>query len=385
MDLSQSQTKTKIAIAAVHGYSHAYPNSYFKVQLLLKHFGDSVVFVNTGAVTERLSDRRSTRYKILTLLQFLTSNIRCCWQVSRLKVEKLYVCYPGIILLLLLTLIPRRSRPVVYLDAFISIYDTLIHDRKMLSEGNPLAKLVHVVERFAFKHSEKVITDTAVNCEYYAKLFDLPSEKFTAVTLTGEEFKASANILPKNEIRCLFVGTFVPLQGVTVIAKAAELLKHRNDIRFDIVGDGQESESLLQAIETGALHNLTWEASWQGSKSIQNYLDKAAICLGIFGASEKADRVWPYKNYLYMSAGKPLITGNSSQSRLIEENIEQPFISVERGNPEALARAIEALADDPIKRKSLSVNARKCYEQTLSHDRALTELVQLLHAEGQTT
>ncbi len=383
MALSQSQKKPEdtasIAIVSVGHFNEAYPNTYYKVRLLQDHYQERAISLiyplGTDATTSGLRN-----LKIAVMLRYLFNNLRAFWKLLRSKPQTVYICYPGVVLAFLCSFIPGKKRPKLFIDAFISLYDTIVLDRKLVEQSSPLAKLLFCLERRAYRTCEKIIVDTEINMQYTARLFDLAPEQCEYINLTIPPLKTSIPFEASTQTStCLFIGTFVPLQGIATIAEAARLLKARSDIRFRIIGDGQDGELLANLISKHQLENISWERAWQPTEVLQQEIAAATLCLGIFGDSDKADRVWPFKNYLYMASGKAIITGNTSCAQAIQQNYpESIFQTSTPSSGETLAAVIEQVLDADNMTETLAGNALKYFENKLSHSNALKKLTQTL-------
>jgi glycosyltransferase involved in cell wall biosynthesis len=174
----------------------------------------------------------------------------------------------------------------------------------------------------------------------------------------------------------LFIGTFVPLQGVDIIARAALVLESHRDVRFRLIGSGQTADAVGRIFANRRPANLEWITRWMDSESLAREIRDADICLGIFGAGAKTQRVWPLKNYAYMAVGRAIITGNTPQTRRMQQQADAaPFMTVPQGDPVALASAITELAGDPERRRQYAENARSYYEKHLSPKTALEQII----------
>ena len=72
----------------------------------------------------------------------------------------------------------------------------------------------------------------------------------------------------------------------------------------------------------------------------------AGCALGIFGTSDKAQRVIPNKAYHALACGAPLITADTPAARELLRDGENALL-VPPGDPAALAEAMRRLAADP--------------------------------------
>ncbi|WP_286586310.1 glycosyltransferase [Ectopseudomonas guguanensis] len=269
------------------------------------------------------------------------------------------------------------------MDGFISLYDTVVNDRKLWSPNSLLSRLLYKLERHAFIKADIVLVDTSQNANFYSKLFNLSPAHFLALPLaTNEVDYVPTPYSPSGECcRVLFIGTLVPLHGIRTIIEAARRLASRQDIQFQIIGDGADAP-LLQA-EIADLVNVTWQQRWYSAEELSREIKASDICLGIFGDTDKTQRVCPYKIYSYSSIGRAIITGNTDWLQsAVGSALCPPFLGVPVNNPSALADAIAFLADSPQERIRLAESARSFYAKHLSNAASMQLLERLLFAES---
>jgi len=382
----RQKTKDKgFSVVGVHTASEAYPNTLYALEELRRDFCPSEINIPLLPETGGAIKLRNSRFS--SALKFLTSHVGVLLRALSVRQQKcVYVPYPSTFLLLAWSFFPKRLRPrKIVADAFISIYDTAINDRKLISPGCYFAKLLKSAERRAFRTANVIIVDTPQNAEFYTEIFQLPHQLFTPIPLLTNENDYTKTALPKKGIcNILFVGTLIPLHGIDVILAAASLLAYRKDIIFTIVGDGQEAHAVENAIINGA-SNLIWERKWMPPVQLANYIADSSICLGIFGKTSKTDRVCPYKVYAYASVGRPVITANSSWLRQATEDYgQQPFIGTPPGNPAMLVESIIYLADNAELREQMSEVANRFYAAYLSNSAAYSRLRRCLLENGAT-
>jgi glycosyltransferase involved in cell wall biosynthesis len=154
----------------------------------------------------------------------------------------------------------------------------------------------------------------------------------------------------------VFHGTFVPLQGIETIIEAAALLD-RDGVRIKIIGDGQTRPSIDRAIRsTGARVELSGQLPIE---ELPAHLAGAAVCLGIFGTSDKAARVVPHKLFDSLALGRPVVTRDSPAIGSLFE--EGELVVVPPSDPEALASAIRQLIHDPERREQVAFRGHQAY------------------------
>lgn len=289
---------------------------------------------------------------------------------------RVYIPYPGAFLLFLLSFLPAGLRPQrVIADVFISLYDTIVNDRRLIKQESLLARTLKRVEKRAYHFADTLIVDTRQNAQFLCALFDLPASKVKVIPLsTDEEHFQNTPYHPQTGLcHVLFVGTMVPLHGIETILEAAALLSDRTDIRFKLIGDGQDAFLVKSWMGTHQ-STIEWERHWQSSEEIAREISQADICLGIFGAGNKTQRVCPFKIYAYAAVGRAIITGDTDWSREATSDLDcEPFATVPVNNARALAIKIAELADHRGLRTSLAANSNRFYLTALSNRAALEE------------
>jgi glycosyltransferase involved in cell wall biosynthesis len=255
------------------------------------------------------------------------------------------VGYLGHLDILVLWLFAKLKRVPIVWDAFLSLYDTIVCDRRLLSKNNPLAMMVYCWEWLACRAARRIVLDTQAHADYFSRQYTVPGEKLGAVFVGAEpENFPVCSRTPKNagdhlECLVLFYGQFIRLHGIETIIHAARLLAGTS-IQFLIVGDGQESEKIAGMLRSHPLENVSWR-QWIEYSELKRAIQNADICLGIFGKSEKASRVIPNKVFQILHSGKPLITRDSPAIRELLDPDMAGIYLVPPGSPEALADAIE--------------------------------------------
>lgn len=384
----RSRGPSPLTIIGVHIKSDAYPNVKYKVECLLqeKSLGAREINIPLSYI-QRFGQQQSrilgAVHRIQAIVRFFYAHARTVIAASRLgRPRNLYIPYPAVFILYLLSLLPHRWRPdKVYADAFISIYDTVVEDRRLISPQNPFARLLHAVERRAYQGATVIFADTELNARYLASTFKIEADKIVALPLSINEdvYKASPYIAADRTCNVLFVGTFVPLQGAEVIARAIALLRSHKYIRFRLIGNGQTAEEVAAILDSASCTNILWERSWQSASALAKEIQQSDICLGIFGSSKKTQRVWPLKNYAYMAIGRAMITADTCAARaMLEKSGDKPFLTVQPGQPEELARAIVELADNPERRSRYAEASRLYYEKYLANAVSLQKLLNVL-------
>lgn len=376
---------TDVTIFGVHVKSEGYPNVTFRVRGLGR-----VPLLRTREINfpfRAMPTHLGSRKRRWGALKWIWAAFRLTYAHLRLllayfwhgRPNNLYIPYPSAIVLFCLSLLPKLWRPAnIVADCFISLYDTTVTDRRLISPESWLARALKSLESRAYRIANVVVVDTDLNANYFTKTFGLAPSKVSALPLSIDEsvFQPAAYLPSGDSCTILFVGTFVPLQGVDVIAQAAVMLEKCRNLRFRLIGSGQTAEAVEHIFSTERPTNVEWITQWMNSECLADEIRRADICLGIFGTGLKSQRVWPLKNYAYMAIGRPIITGDTLLARhMLQKTGSAPFLTVPGGNPEALAKAIVDLALNPGRREDYAINARLFYDENLDSRIALAQLV----------
>ncbi|MDW7709329.1 MAG: glycosyltransferase family 4 protein [Deferrisomatales bacterium] len=299
-------------------------------------------------------------------------------------VDAVLVGYPGIFHVHLARLLRDRFQPgaALVLDVFAPLYDTLVHDRRLLSETGLPARLLRFWERRACGAPDALVIDTATHANHLASTCRLPREKIFPVWV-GPTFPPARDPVvaatARNDLRVVFVGTYIPLHGIEVILDAARRLRGVAEVRFAlVVGSGQLGKRLEARCREWDLGNVRLR-EWVDAGELRDLYRNHDIGLGIFGDTEKASRVIPIKVFDLCAAGLPVITSDTPAIREAFRQGENACL-VPPADPEALARAILKLRDQPQLRTALAQGAYRTGGEDFSERRIGEQALQAIRA-----
>jgi glycosyltransferase involved in cell wall biosynthesis len=378
--------KIDLLILGVHLKSESYPNVLFRIQDLLNHSGLEIQEINVPMWTESTQPQHGRKRLFRNPFQVVTSHLTVLYRYLRSGYRSsVYIPYPAILLQFLITLLPARSRPSnIVLDAFISLYDTIVIDRGLIRRELLPGKLIYRTEKRALAGADSIVVDTEQNRTYLAELFGISTGKIHAIPLSTDEITyAPTPYNPNNPIcRVLFVGTLIPLHGIDVIVKAMNFLRNNREIEFHIIGTGQEAH-ILKAYQQTSPQNMKWTRTWKSSEELAEEIRKADICLGIFGVTGKTQRVCPYKIYAYSCVGRAIITAGTKWTDSLEDKSAEYFTLVQPGNAQELAERILSLKESTELRSIQAKNSHQFYQQHLKNQYAVKQLIRrIISAES---
>ncbi len=136
------------------------------------------------------------------------------------------------------------------------------------------------------------------------------------------------------------------------------MLDKEDEIKFVIIGSGQEEKSIRSLAEKLDVRNVEFIDRFLSEKELSVHVAAADVCLGIFGNTEKAKSVIPCKVYNCLAMRKPIITADTPAMAELLKDGESAALC-QPANAHALAEKIMLLRNDKDLRKSI---AQKGYE-----------------------
>ncbi len=243
-----------------------------------------------------------------------------------------------------------QGRPVVF-NPLVSLADTLVSDRGRFRAGSLPARLLHKMDRAAFRAADVVVADTAAQAELFGRL---GARRVEVCFVGAEERVFGPGWKMLEPFTALFVGKLIPLHGIDTVLEAARLAP---GIPFRVIGSGQ-----LEHLLPERPPNVEW-VPWVEYARLPEQLHACGCALGIFGTSAKAQRVIPNKVFQALACGAPVITADTPAVRELGE--DSPLL-VPPGDARALADAVVRLARDASLRADVAARGRATYETRAS-------------------
>lgn len=313
----------------------------------LRSAGVDVKEIRAG-VWDDVADKsqvHSTLSRFGLLLRWLLSYPMLAWRLCRAeRPDAIVVGYPGILDILVAAPIARLRGIALFWDMFISIYDTVCMDRALFRPDSVRGRLLYWLERSALHRADLVFMDTRAHAARIERLFGLEHGSCGAVWVGAEtEYFTPMPTRPEGggkAMEVLFYGQFIPLHGIETIVLAARRLRTL-PIRWRLIGQGQESSRIRKLLAEDPLPNVDW-VEWVEYAELRRSIATADVCLGIFGASEKATSVIPNKVFQIVMSGRPLVTRDSPAIRELLAPGAPCVTLVPPDDPDALAVAVNS-------------------------------------------
>lgn len=293
-------------------------------------------------------------------------------QLATARPRCVVVPYPGHAVVGDVVAAVRRacSAPVV-LDLFLSAYDTIVEDRRLVLPGSLGAHWLQQLDRRACAAVDLVLLDTPENAVYTADLTGLPVEHFAWLPI-GDPDAAAVTPWPAapGPLRVLFFGTGVPLHGLAVLLEAVAMVP---DVALTLVGGTPADRA--RAASLGERVRL--EPEFVGRDRLQELLQQAQLVAGVFGSGSKAQRVVPFKVVHALAAGRPVVTGATPAACRWLDGSGAVFWS-EPGCAASLAEILRELAAAPARVAAAAGVARAAYDRHFASERAAERWRELL-------
>lgn len=269
------------------------------------------------------------------------------WRKAREGAGAMLVTFPGQYLVPLAWLLTRTPRRRLMFDAFVSLYDSIVSDRGLVSSWHPYAWFLWLTDWISCRLADEVWVDTEANRRFFIRTFGIKPERIAVVYLearadlftpvSAETY--SDKLQTHQHFNILFYGSFIPLQGVEHILDAAKIVAEGDpSVRFTLVGAGQTLPAMRAKAAALGLRNVEFRPH-VALGELPDLIRSADLCLGIFGTSGKAGRVIPHKVCDAIACGVPVLTADTPAIR--ERFAKHPLVILcGAGNPRAIAEAV---------------------------------------------
>lgn len=219
----------------------------------------------------------------------------------------------------------KLKNKIIIIDFFISVYDTMVNDRKRFAVASVAAKMCHILDENTLSKADYIISDTKAHAKYFCDEFGINSKKIDTFYLEADKTifyprESQKPLQLKNKFVVLYFGSILPLQGIDIILSAVDELKGRKELYFIIIGKigNKYIKPLGDHIEY---------IDWVSQEKLAEYIAIADLCLaGHFNDQiEKAKRTIPGKAFIYEAMKKVMVLGENEANREIFKNDHRHF------------------------------------------------------------
>jgi len=274
--------------------------------------------------------------------------------------------------------VKRWSKAPVIFDPLISKYLTKVIDYRQYHKVTK-----YFIDYRAFHKADLLIADTDCHRRYYQRVFGVPFTQSVTIPV-GVNTDEYTPVMTSQTPHCHqghkavfvvgFYGSFVPLQGTSIILEAARILLPHLEIEFRIIGTGYTYQAAKDLVSKYQLTNVNL-LGWVEQGRLKDEIDEFDLCLGIFGSSEKADSVVPNKIYHYAALAKPTITKDTPA---IREVFDTSSMELTRAESQDLANAILRVMNNKERQLQLGKAAHQVIQSGYTHHHVAQRLVDRL-------
>ncbi|MDY3745754.1 MAG: glycosyltransferase [Lachnospiraceae bacterium] len=233
----------------------------------------------------------------------------------------------------------KLAHKKIIIDFFISVYDTLVDDRKVFSASSLIGRILKRIDKKTINCADYIIADTNAHGRYFVNELEASEKKVLTLYLNADKKVYYPRYVKrpeeyKGKFLVIYFGSILPVQGVEVILKCIYKLRKNNKIHFIMIGPINKKYKKVMT------DNVTY-INWLSQDKLAEYIAFSDLCLGghFSDTIGKAARTIPGKVYIYKAMNKKVVLGDSPANReLYEENKDN--IYVPRGNAKALALTI---------------------------------------------
>lgn len=267
----------------------------------------------------------------------------------------------------------------------------------IMSKYNPVVMFFGLIERWAFKHANSIITSLPYADRYISRKLGFPKEKiiYLGQPMDCDRFdfnvKENLNMIP-NEILCfmdksfvcLYTGYYMKYEGIYVMLEAAKILLEKElPIKFVFAGSGREEEGMRKFATTNKLNNVFISKRLK-KEAIPPLLNHAQVYLCEQITPNEAEFEFGLsKNKLseYLYADGCVIFGFSYKKNIVSESKGGEVIKP--NNPQELANAIEKYYRlDIEERKAIGCNGKQYIKNNYSVEQLTKKYKRIVEEEN---
>ncbi|HEX9060352.1 MAG TPA: glycosyltransferase family 4 protein [Clostridia bacterium] len=325
------------------------------------------------------SPKKKSYVRLLNYLSFTVSS--CFFIFQKKKYDAIIVSSPPIFIGISGLIISAFKRiPLVY--DVRDIWPDIALEMGEFSESSIVFKVMKTLADILYKKSRLI---TVVTNGKRDKLLSKGIDK-NKVEIVTNGFDREFLSVPVNEslayelnlkegFNLVYTGVVGLAQGLDIIIEAASKLANYEDIRFFIIGDGFEKESLKLKAKDAGLTNIQFLGMLPHEKII-TFLKHSGASIVPLKNSNLQDSV-PTKMFEAMGAGCPVILSASGESAEILFK-SRGGIVVETGNSDTLAEAILFLYRNPEKRDEMAKFGQEFVLNNYTRDKIAESLSNIL-------
>ena len=245
-----------------------------------------------------------------------------------------------------------------------------------IKKNGAVYRAFHRISERIYKAADSLLISSSSFAEYFAGEFGIENTEYLPQYADEVPSPQSCKKEKDGFTDLVFAGNIGRAQGLETVVKAARLTEKDKRIRWHIVGDGSEYESLKSSAE--GLPNVMFYGR-VGTDEMPMMLKKADAMLLTLGDESVLSMTVPAKLQGYMAAGKPVIASANGEARRIIEDAACG-LCCDALDAVGLAGCAAAFCDEGDR---MSSNAFEYYRRNFSRDGFMQRLADILAETAQ--
>ena len=297
----------------------------------------------------------------------------------RRQADVIFVQFPGHLNVPIAWALGQLFHQPVIFDAFISLSDTYIFDRRIAEQGSLKAKFYWWVDKLACTLADTVTLDTHAHINYFVKTFRLPKSKFSRLPVGGDDtlFRPSTKKqASRNKIIIEFHGMFTRIHGAEVFVQAAKQLEHHKNLGFWLIGSSWNYLLPIKLYQKLKPRTMIYWPQLEVRKLAQK-VSQADISIAHLGPTQKARMVLTNKMYHALASRVALIAGNNPATKEFLTD-KKDCLLVNMYDEQDLAKKILLLASNKPLRQKIALNGYKLHQQEFTNQKLALKLLQVI-------
>jgi colanic acid biosynthesis glycosyl transferase WcaI len=241
-----------------------------------------------------------------------------------------------------------------------------------IREDSAIVRILSLIERWAYHSADCILgTTQAILDTVSTRGAALEKQLYLPNGADLELFRPlqSVNAFTSeysfgNRFVVMYSGLFGIKHGLDLVLETAALLKHDPQIVFLLLGDGPRRDELINLAAKMELNNVIFA----GQKAVSDLpwlLARADVCLTVVQPGRCSEKVNSVKTFEYMACEKPVVlASNEAGSQVLIES--KAGVLVPPRDASAMAKAIQALRDDPARRLKMGRLGRRYVQANYS-------------------
>jgi lipopolysaccharide/colanic/teichoic acid biosynthesis glycosyltransferase/glycosyltransferase involved in cell wall biosynthesis len=236
----------------------------------------------------------------------------------------------------------------------------------VLAERSLITRLLFALEHWAYRHATRVNVLTPAFADNIVARGLATRDKITEIPNGADVdvFKPAHASALRSELGwtgrfvALYAGAHGRANAIGQLVSAAERLRHRPNILIATVGDGPERAEWQRVAQEKQLTNIVFLGARPKSE-MPGYVNAADAGMAVLQRNPTFKTVYPNKVFDYMACERPVVLAIDGVARRLVCDNAQAGIFAEPEDPEAIASAIETLADDRARCRTLGQSGRQ--------------------------